>query len=59
MLVLAGRAAHPRRPRLHNWEVSAYSADASARPEMARTGGQASPDPPSLPGFRWGPGGGP
>lgn len=59
VLVLAGHAAHPRRPRLHNCEVSAYSGcRLSARPEMACAGRTSLP-PRSLPGFRWGLGGGP
>lgn len=47
-------AAHPRRPRLHNREVSAYSADASQPgPSRPMAGGPASDRP--LPGFRGSP----
>lgn len=47
-------AAHPRRPRLHNREVSAYSADASQPgPSRPMAGGPASNRP--LPGFRGSP----
>lgn len=54
VLVLAGHAAHPRRPRLHNCEVSAYlGCRLSARPEMACVGRTSLP-PLSLPGLRWG-----